>query len=110
MRPLPIRHKYPEQHDCAPTDKWKSPSDPRGDVLANREPTVCLIHRASSSRIAFSLARRVGIDFDIRAAVLLASFWCRIAVDRLVGPVAGGPQTRGRESVFLHEIGFDFIG
>src|SRR5579864_1826382 len=110
MRPLPVRHKYPQQHDCAPADKWKSPSHPGGDVLANREPTVCLTHRASSSRIAFSLARRVGIDLDIRAAIFFAALWSCIAVDWLVGPVAGGAQTCRRESVFLHEIGLYFVG
>src|SRR5579864_4548161 len=110
MRPLPVRHKYPQQYDCAPADKWKSPSDPRGNVLANREPTVCLTHHASSSRIAFSLARRVGIDLNVGAAILLAALRSCIAVDWLVRPVASGPETCRGESVFLHEIGFYFVG
>src|SRR6476660_8374186 len=98
MRPLPIGDQDPEQHDGAPTDKWECPADPRSYFFANREPMVYLTHRASSSRIAPSLARRVGIDLDVGAAILLAALWSCVAVDRLVGPVASGPQTCGGEA------------
>src|ERR1019366_988087 len=56
-----------------------------------------------------SLARGVGIDLDVGASILLASFRRRIAVNRFVWTIAGCPKSRRRKAILLHQVVLDLV-
>src|SRR5208282_5231706 len=56
-----------------------------------------------------SLARGVGIDLDVGAAILLASFGRCIAVNRFVWTIAGCSKSRSGKAILLHQVVLDLV-
>src|SRR5215472_8248171 len=79
---------------------------------------VSLVDRAVSLRIAKisamfyspDLHSRIGIELDVSPPVFLAAFGCSVAVNGMIGTVAGRAQPGCRETVFFHQVLFNGVG